>query len=164
MRHGSRRRAAAVLLAAALSLGAVGCARGDASEEGEGSSDAVTLEPVQGTELSKVILSRRAVERLGIRTDQVRVARVAGQRRAARGAAGPVATRKVISHAAVLYDENGDTWTFTSPEPLTFVRQRIDIDRIAGDRVVLLEGPPPGTTVVTVGAAELLGAELGVGE
>jgi hypothetical protein len=64
----------------------------------------------------------------------------------------------------VLYDENGDTWTFTSPEPLTFVRQRIDIDRIAGDRVVLLEGPPPGTTVVTVGAAELLGAELGVGE
>jgi hypothetical protein len=29
---------------------------------------------------------------------------------------------------------------------------------------VLREGPPPGTTVVTVGAAELLGAELGVGE
>jgi hypothetical protein len=75
-----------------------------------------------------------------------------------------VATRKVISHAAVLYDENGDTWTFTSPEPLTFVRQRIDIDRVAGGQVVLREGPPPGTTVVTVGAAELLGAELGVGE
>jgi hypothetical protein len=29
---------------------------------------------------------------------------------------------------------------------------------------VLLDGPPAGTRVVTVGAIELLGAELGVGE
>ena len=64
----------------------------------------------------------------------------------------------------MLYDEHGDTWTFTSPEPLTFVRRRIEIDRIEGGRAVLQEGPATGTTVVTVGAAELLGAELGVGE
>jgi hypothetical protein len=153
MRHGSRRRAAAVLLAAALSLGAVGCARGDASEEGEGSSDAVTLEPVQGTELSKVILSQRAAERLGIRTDRVRLQRQPG-----------AGTRKVIAYGAVLYDEQGDTWTFTSPAPLTFLRQKIDIDRVTGTSVVLRDGPPAGTTVVTEGAAELLGAELGVGE
>ena len=73
-------------------------------------------------------------------------------------------TRKVIAHGAVLYDEHGDTWTFTSPAPLTFLRQKIDIDYITGRSVVLRDGPPAGTTVVTVGAAELLGAELGVGE
>jgi hypothetical protein len=152
MHHGSRRRAAALLLLAALSLGAAACSRTDGGES-EVSGDAVRLEPVEGTELSRVILSQRAVERLGIRTDRVRLERQAG-----------ADTRKVIAHAAVLYDEHGDTWTFTSPAPLTFVRQKIDIDHIAGSSVVLRDGPPAGTTVVTVGAAELLGAELGVGE
>jgi hypothetical protein len=161
MRHGSRRRAAAVALAAALCLAAAGCSRAGTAEEAEGGSDAVTLEPVAGTELSKVILTQEAVERLGIRTDQVRVERVASRRR---GTAGPAASRKVVPHAAVLYDEHGDTWAFTSPEPLTFLRRRIEVDRIEGGLAVLQDGPAPGTTVVTVGAAELLGAELGVGD
>jgi multidrug efflux pump subunit AcrA (membrane-fusion protein) len=158
MRHGSRRRAAAVALAAAICLAAAGCSRADTAEEAEGASDAVTLEPVAGTELSKVILTPEAVERLGIRTGQVRVERVARRRGTA------AASRKVVPHAAVLYDEHGDTWAFTSPEPLTFVRRRIEVDRIEGGRAVLKDGPAAGTTVVTVGAAELLGAELGVGE
>jgi hypothetical protein len=153
MYHGNRRRTALLLLLAALCLGAAACARADASGEGEVSSDAVKLEPVQGTELSKVILSQRAAERLGIRTDRIRLEKQAG-----------AGIRKVIAHGAVLYDEHGDTWTFTSPAPLTFLRQKIDIDYITGRSVVLRHGPPAGTTVVTVGAAELLGAELGVGE
>ena len=153
MHHGNRRRTALLLLLlAALCLGAAACARSDAAGEDEVSSDAVTLEPVQGTELSKVILSQRAAERLGIRTDRVRLQREPG-----------AGTRKVIAHGAVLYDEHGDTWTFTSPAPLTFLRQKIDIDYITGSSVILRDGPPAGTTVVTVGAAELLGAELGVG-
>jgi hypothetical protein len=152
MHHGNRRKTALLLLLAALCLGAAACARSDAAGEGEVSSDAVTLEPVQGTELSKVILSRRAAERLGIRTDRVRLEKQAG-----------AGTRKVIAQAAVLYDENGDTWTFTSPASLTFLRQKIDIDHITGGSAILRDGPPAGTTVVTVGAAELLGAELGVG-
>jgi hypothetical protein len=152
MHHGSRGTAAALLLLAALCLGAAACSRTDTEAE-ETPSDAVTLEPVQGTELSKVILSQRAAERLGIRTDRVRLQRQPG-----------AGTRKVIAHGAVLYDEQGDTWTFTSPAPLTFLRQKIDIDYITGSSVVLRDGPPAGTTVVTEGAAELLGAELGVGE
>jgi hypothetical protein len=150
MHHGNRRRTALLLLAA-LCLGAAACAGSDAAGEAEVSSDAVKLEPVQGTELSKVILSQQAAERLGIRTDHLRLEKQAA------------GTRKVIAHAAVLYDENGDTWTFTSPAPLTFLRQKIDIDHITGGSAVLRDGPPAGTTVVTVGAAELLGAELGVG-
>lgn len=159
MQHGSRWRAAALLLVAALSLGAAACSATEGSGEGEVSGDAVKLEPVEGTELSKVILSQRAAERLGIQTDKIRLEQTAGA-----GGGGSATTRKVLSHAAVLYDENGDTWTFTSPEPLTFLRQQIAIDYIAEGSVVLLNGPPAGTTVVTVGAAELLGAELGVGE
>lgn len=153
MHHRSGHKAAALLLLAALCLGAAACSRTDTEAEEESSSDAVTLEPVQGTELSKVILSQRAAERLGIRTDRVRLQRQPG-----------AGTRKVIAYGAVLYDEQGDTWTFTSPAPLTFLRQKIDIAYINGTSVVLRDGPPAGTTVVTEGAAELLGAELGVGE
>jgi hypothetical protein len=58
-----------------------------------------------------------------------------------------------------MYDTNGDTWTFTNPKPLVFVRQKVVVEDIDGDRVILSEGPAAGTMVVTVGAAELMGAE-----
>jgi hypothetical protein len=45
---------------------------------------------------------------------------------------------------------------------LTYERQAVGIARIDGDTAVLRSGPAPGTRVVTVGAQELLGAELGV--
>lgn len=75
----------------------------------------------------------------------------------------PGRLRKVVPYASVIYDLQGDTWTYISPEPLVFVRHRITVDYIDGDLAVLLDGPPAGTAVVTVGAAELFGAELGVG-
>jgi hypothetical protein len=162
MHHGYR-STATLLLIAVLAVGAAACSAG-ASDAEETTGDAVQLEPVQGSDVSKVILSPQAVQRLGIRTDQIRDVRLAGRRLAGGAAAGPVTTRKVVPYPAVLYDENGDTWAFTIPEPLTFVRQRIDVDYITGGMAVLLDGPPAGTRVVTVGAIELLGAELGVGE
>lgn len=67
--------------------------------------------------------------------------------------------QKVIPYAAVLYDPRGNTWTYTNPEPLVFVRHSIDVEFIEGDRAVLREGPPIGATVVTAGAAELFGVE-----
>jgi len=76
--------------------------------------------------------------------------------------AGNVVTHNVIPYAAVIYDTEGNTWVYTNPEPLTYVRQPIVIDYIEGDRAVLMEGIESGTQVVTVGASELLGAELGV--
>ena len=68
----------------------------------------------------------------------------------------------MIPLAAVLYDKDGKTWTYTTSEPLTFVPQEVVIARIDGDTAILTSGPAPGTEVVTVGAAELLGAEYGV--
>jgi hypothetical protein len=151
-----------LVLVAALALAlAAGCARGTVAGAEEASHQAaVAVEPVSGTGLSRVILSRQAAGRLGIHTATVGEARVGPPT-----AGGPTTrtTRKVIPYAAVLYDEHGDTWAFTVPAPLTYLRAAIDVDYVEGDLAVLRSGPPAGTTIVTVGAEELLGAELGVG-
>ena len=109
------------------------------------------VELIAGTELHKVTLTARAAERLDIKTDRVQEMVVGG------------AKRKVVPYAAVLYDARGETWVYTNPEPLVFVRHAIHVEYIRGDRAVLSQGPPAGAAVVTVGAAELFGAEFEIG-
>ncbi len=70
--------------------------------------------------------------------------------------------RMVIPYSAVIYGVNGETWVYINPEPLVYMRQPIVIDYIDGDQVYLVEGPEMGSTVVTMGVAELFGAETGV--
>ena len=71
--------------------------------------------------------------------------------------------RKVIPYAALIYDAEGGTWVYTKePNALAFVRYAVTVDFIQGDMVVLTEGPPAGTEVVTVGGQELFGTETGV--
>jgi hypothetical protein len=110
------------------------------------------VEKIEGTELNRVVLTEKAAQRLAIQTAPVREEQMNG------------AARKVIPYAAVIYDLKGATWTYTSPEPLTFVRQAITVDYIEGDVVVLVDGPAAGTAVVTVGVAELYGADTGIGK
>ncbi len=112
----------------------------------------VTLIP--GTNLNRVVLTEKAVQRLAIKTGQTRMALVPKSR----------AQRLTIPYAAVIYDADGGTWAYAQPEPLVYVRHRISVDSIDQDLAVLADGPPPGTEVVIVGAAELLGAEFGVGK
>ena len=69
----------------------------------------------------------------------------------------------VIPYSSVIYDVAGDSWLYTNPEPLVFVRHKISIDRILGNVVVLKDGPVAGTKIVSVGAAELMGVEQKVG-
>ncbi len=97
--------------------------------------------------IMKVRLDARAADRVGIQTAQVREETVGS------------AKQLVVPYGAVLYDTKGDTWTFTNPEPLLYVRHKVVVENVEGDRVILSEGPPAGTAVVTVGAAELMGAE-----
>jgi hypothetical protein len=108
------------------------------------------VQHVEGTDVSRVILTDTAVKRLGIATQPVRDEQVAG------------ATRRVIPNAAVLYDASGATWAYTRPEPLVFTRVRITVDSVQGDRALLASGPAAGTQVVTVGVFELYGTESGV--
>jgi hypothetical protein len=73
---------------------------------------------------------------------------------------GSSAKQKVVPYGAVLYDAKGAAWVYVNPKPLTFERQRIQVERVVGDLAVLSEGPPVGTSVVSVGAALLYGAEI----
>jgi hypothetical protein len=111
------------------------------------------VEHVEGSEISKITLTEKAMERLAIATAPVREAMVTR-------AASP---RRVVPYAAVLYDAHGETWVYTSPEQRAFIRHPIGVDYIEGDLAVLSDGPPSGTLVVTVGAAELFGAEFEIG-
>lgn len=140
---------AAVVLAGAVALsGCAETASGDASID-----EPATIEAVKGTDLSRVILTRKAVERLGVEMEVVR-------EETQTGAAAPT---RFIPYASVVYDPNGATWVYTSPEPLTFVRTAITIDDIDGERAVISAGPDVGTEVVTVGTAELYGTEQEIG-
>ena len=141
-----RRLGLAALLVALVCL-LPACKHSPAAEEA-GGSDLATVEPVEGSDVATVTLTEEAAGRIDVQTE-------------------PVESRDgelAIPYAAVLYDPAGDTWTYTSPEALVFVRAPIDVDRIVGDRAYLSDGPRPGTDVVVVGAAELLGTEYEVGE
>ena len=68
-----------------------------------------------------------------------------------------------IPYAAVVYDADGKTWAYVNSQPLVYERAEITVDEIEGETARLSAGPPAGTQVVTTGAAELYGAEIGVG-
>jgi hypothetical protein len=116
-----------------------------ASEE-SGGKEPYTLEPVKGTEFTRVILTADGAERIGLETAVVEA----------------VGGDKTVPESAVWIDANGDEWVYTSPEPLVFVRAAISIDRYERGRAVLSDGPAIGTTVVSVGVAELIGSEFGI--
>jgi hypothetical protein len=142
------------------------------------------VERIEGTDLKRVTLTEKAAERLGIKTAPVherpgaQPRLVRAELMASSGADAGVVQKalrsvestaepglvKVVPYAAVLYDARGNTWVYTNPKPLTFVRHAIHIDYIEGDLAVLSDGPPSGTEVVIVGAAELFGAETGIGK
>ena len=107
----------------------------------------VQVEKNEVTGLSRLTLSAKAAERLGIATGAV-------------SAAGAGTT---IPYSALVYDKAGKTWVYTNPEGRDYVRQEIEVQRIEGDLAFLSSGPPVGTAVVTVGTAELWGVDTGVG-
>lgn len=122
-------------------------------------SEPAKVEVVPGAEVKRVVLAEQAAQRLGIETAPVTQAPMSSKR-----GSGDVAPRAIVPYAGVLYDVQGQAWAYTSPEPLVFVRHRLIIEYIDGDRAVLSAGPPLGTAVVTVGAAELYGIEFGIGK
>jgi hypothetical protein len=131
-----------VLLGAGLLLAA--CAPAAAPEE---EIKPVTLEPIAGTDLNRLTLTEKAAERLGLETAPAVAQQVDG------------VDRVVIPYAALLYDPTGQAWVYVNVGPLAFERQKITVDSIQGDEVILSEGPKAGTDVVTMGATELFGSE-----
>jgi hypothetical protein len=100
------------------------------------------LEPIDGTKLSRVILTEKAAGRIGVQTVPAK-----GQ---------------MVPYSAVIYDIEGNTWVYTNPSPLTFVRASVVIDHIEGDQAFLTQALKSDAPIVTVGVAEIYGAETGV--
>ncbi len=131
-----------------MSLALVGVVLGGCNQAATSApkEEAIHLEE-QDSGLKQLTLSAKAAERLGLET-----APVAGS-----------GSALSVPYAAVIYDAQGDTWSYVNTEPLVFLRAQITVEEIDGNTAVLSAGPEVGTPVVTTGAAELYGAEIGVG-
>lgn len=140
-----------VILVGTFSLG--GCTGGAVAEAGPADDPAAKVEVVDGSRPARITLTDRAVQRLGIRTEPVKVAPARS---------GRPSHSLVVPYAAVVYDAEGDAWVFVLDAPATYVRAPIVVGSIASGSAVLTSGPPSGTPVVTVGAPELVGAEAGI--
>jgi hypothetical protein len=141
---GTCRSLTLALVAGALALS--GCTQVD---EFESKSSPTSVTPLKGQDdIQQVTFTADAARRAGLRTATVRSS----------------GRETSIPYAALIYNEEGNTYTYVSRKALVFVRTRIGVDHIANGRVVLRRGPPTGTRVVTTGAAEIYSAEFGVEE
>ena len=95
---------------------------------------------------ARITLTDEAVDRVALQTTEVK-------------ALGKDLT---VDHAALVFDKAGKPWLFTVVGPRTYVRAAISIKETQDGLVIMSAGPPVGTQVVTVGAIELWGAELGI--
>jgi hypothetical protein len=135
-----------VLIAAGLSLSACGEASTGYDYETASHHDPAKLEPIKGTDVQRVIFDAVAAKRVDLQTAPI-----------LQNGEG-----KIMPYDALILDPEGNTYAYTAPEPLTYVRKEVEVDRVDGDSVVLSDGPPAGTKVVTVGAAEVYGTEFEV--
>lgn len=135
-------RSGMVLLAACLTLTGCWAAQGADPELAQ----VATVDEAAGGGPGIITLSEAAERRLGMTTTPVTT-----------GPAGLVAP-----YAALVYDTDGSTWVFVRNGPQTYQRTAVTVAGKSGDQVVLSVGPPIGTEVVSVGAAELVGIETGI--
>jgi hypothetical protein len=142
---GAKRPIALALLLGSLAVTLPACTQVESAETDYSPTE---VKPIPGKEEQQVTFNAEAVRRAGVKTDRVRVS----------------AGHMFIPYAALIYNENGDTYTYVSPKPRVYIREPIRVDHIAGDRVLLKRGPAVGPAVVTTGAAEVYSAEFGVEE
>ena len=152
MKRRNARWTIGVLLAAAVSFTMSQSAQAGGGKSLGKASGVVpaTVEHIDGSDVSRVTLTERAMERVDVQTTKVQMAM-------------NESARTVVPYSSIIYDPHGGTWVYTSSEERTFVRHKIVVDDIEGDKVYLTDGPPAGTVVVSVGVAEIYGAEFQVG-
>jgi hypothetical protein len=149
----SLRKPWVLLLAIAAAVPLSACAKvAESATEKEPRFQLELINEAEG--LNRLTLDPRAADRIGVKTEPIGVLiRFGGE-----------SQRTTVPYSAVLYNPDGATYVYTNPEPLIFVRHPITVDYVEGNLAVLAAGPPRGTSVVTVGVAELQGMEFGVGK
>ena len=135
--------AAALLLASTASMSA------SESENAAKKERPSKVESIEGSKVKRVTVTEKAAQRLDIQTGVV-----------ASDGTGQLSA----PYASIVYDISGGTWVYTVPKPLTYVRHSVVVQSIKGDKAFLSEGPAPGVAIVTIGVAELYGAEKGLGK
>jgi hypothetical protein len=142
----TQRRLRQTLLAAAIGVACVAGLAGCSTPPAEATrvNFPATIEAIEGTDVERITVTDRGAERLGLETVTVET--------------GPSGLQ--VPYSSLLYDASGQTWVYTNPETLVYIREAVTVDHIDGDLVHLTDGPEAGTSIVTVGAAELFGAEL----
>jgi hypothetical protein len=103
--------------------------------------------PTGDTGISRITLTDQAMKRLGL---QFALVVADGQ-----GLALP--------YSALVYDPSGGEWVYANTGLKAFQRISVKVERIDGGKMYLSKGPAAGTSVVTVGAEELFGAEFEIG-
>jgi hypothetical protein len=135
-----------VVLLGALGVGLMGCNDTSSSESGQNRNVKLhATKASNGQRVQQVSLTPTAANKLGLRTTPVQ------------DQGGTL----VVPYGSLVYDNDGNTWVYVTPKPRTFLRAPVTVASINGDNVVLSAGPKAGAEVVTVGAAELFGAERG---
>lgn len=105
-----------------------------------------TVESTSSDGPKRVTLTAEAAKRIDLTTTTIR----------------PTSDGTAVDYAALIYDKTGESWVYTVVGPLTYQRAAITVDEIEGQVMALSTGPRVGTQVVTVGAIEIWGAELGI--
>ena len=103
------------------------------------------VEKNAATGIAKLTLTEKGIERLDLKTETVKAG---------------TGTNVLLPYAALLYDASGKTWVYTNPAPRVYQREPVTVAKVEGGVVTASTGPAVGTTIVTVGAAELFGAEF----
>jgi hypothetical protein len=104
------------------------------------------VEPIEGSDVSRVILTEDAARRIQLETS-------------------PAIERRnsiTVPESAIWIDVNGKEWVYANTKPLVFVRARVVVDRYEKGVAYLSRGIGAGTEVATVGVAELIGSEFGI--
>ena len=135
-----RRLAAGLALMAGVGIG--GCTEVESTSSA--GYEPAKLQEIEGSEHAQVAFTAEGAKRTGLQTAP---ARQRGRHR-------------IVPYAALLYDGEGSPFVYTASSALSFRRAAVAIARIEGGRVLLTDGPPPGSRVVTTGVAEVYGAEL----
>lgn len=71
------------------------------------------------------------------------------------------ATSLTLPWSAVIHDIHGGTWVYEAVAERTYSRQRVVVRFVRESLAVLDHGPAEGKKIVTAGAAELFGMEIG---
>lgn len=110
------------------------------------------VETRPGERIPNVILTPEAEKRLGIETSKTEIGRSSNQK------------LFQVPSSSILYDETGRNWIYFSLGNQTYHRTEIRLVKIEGKSAFISIPKSIQSPVVTVGASELLGTELGVGK